>query len=204
LLEKYCPVRTGALKKLAAAHLALSSGSLIHDPAGGYISYLSAPPYQAVCVVVGRHRVPQSLKSQDSMRCRPIHGASPCLGLGLCLWPPAHCKHSRHPSRCPCNVLRPCMHPCIHAWPIAPVRGGVAWRQTPAGTLATRANFFALLRREASQNNPALLPTKKNPLRPTSTPQGKHIVISPIAPARCNAEDGRTAGRLDGEERRCL
>jgi hypothetical protein len=89
---------------------------------------------------------------------------------------------------------------CMHAWPIALARGGVAWRQTPAGTLTTRANFFALLRREASQNNPALLPTKNNPLRPTSTPQSKHIVISPIAPARGNAEHGSTPGRLDREE----
>jgi hypothetical protein len=112
-------VRTGALKTLAAAHLALSSGFLIHDPAGGYISYLSAPPYQAVCVVVGRHRVPQSLKTQ----CDADRSTGPALALTLafasaclCLWPPAHCKHSRHPSRCPCNVLHPCMADSSTAW----------------------------------------------------------------------------------------
>jgi len=39
-----------------------------------------------------------------------------------------------------------------HAWSISQVRCGFPWRQTPAVALATRANFLALLLREANQN----------------------------------------------------
>jgi hypothetical protein len=138
--------------------------------------------------------VQQSVVTQ----CDADRSMGPALALAFlcrCLWPPAHCRHSRHPSHCPCNV----QHPCIHAWPIAPVRGGVAWRQTPGQDTGHSRQLFALLRREANQNKPALLPTKKNPnpLRPTSTPQS--IVISPMAPALacCNVEDGRTEGTLE-------
>jgi len=127
-----------------------------------------------------------SAVTQDSMRCRPIHGASPCLGLGLCLCLPlplAPGALQAFETSQPLPMQRlasmhPSMHPCMadssSAW----------WRclaSDPGRDTGHSRQLFALLRREASQNNPALLPTRKNPLRPTSTPQGKHIVISPIA-----------------------
>jgi len=131
-----------------------------------------------VCVV-GRHRVQQSLKTQcDADRSTgpalalALASAFACLCLPLPLAPgalqafetsqplPMQRLASMHPS------MHPCMADSSSAW----------WRclaSDPGRDTGHSRQLFALLRREASQNNPALLPTRKNPLRPTSTPQGK-------------------------------
>lgn len=100
--------------------------------------------------------------------------------FGVCIagfWP--------HPSMIPAPSMQP-----MHGRYLQ-VRGGFPWRQTPAGTLATRAHLLALLRRVANQNKQACLPPRKSAEVQTFNAPRK----SDIAPARLATDTGTAEER---------